>query len=399
MLFLKYFYTLILLLLFNNQNILSGGGELWIHNHSSSDIWVHVYPVSMVFNNDTYGTNGRNYCLLGTSKVFPQQGIEKYFINGANENEWYFKISVQDWIEWGFDGVPGTDAATKGTIGFGRWKIDFYNSANINGSPIDYCILEYDLGYVNPNRPECGSQPGDVNIRFVNENPGHPRVQFLWETCSCLYSTPYQDVPTNRKIYERDRGCPGEYWEPEIGNFKWNSGSPWNGFDYQRAPNLYTIFPQDPRVDITEVFFPYYGYINQNNEINDVRFGTLTLKLTIEKNEPNGNPVEIKTPNIPYDYAFANFPPIVIDKDANLILAKGNNSLERKITFRKYYDFLSNTPLEIFPYGTLELQGSANSNEKAHMYFESYSHSVIWQNANLIMGQNSAIDLQGNSFM
>lgn len=95
--------------------------------------------------------------------------------------------------------------------------------------------------------------------------------------------------------------------------------------------------------------------------------------------------------------------PIIVTDGASLILEKG--SPEKYLIFKQCRDPFTNnltnlnTPLEVQPFGTLELQGSSIEGEKSHMYFESYSNSVIWQNGKLIMGQNSIIDLQGNSFM
>lgn len=60
----------IILFLTTYELTLADGGELWIHYNSTSSIWVHVYPISMVFNNDFSSSSGRNYNLLGWSKVW-----------------------------------------------------------------------------------------------------------------------------------------------------------------------------------------------------------------------------------------------------------------------------------------------------------------------------------------
>ncbi|GEM_PF-1498530 len=405
-----------------DPNIFAGGGELWIYNNSANDVWVHVYPVSMVFNNDTYGTNGRNYSLLGGSKVREGTGnIEKYFMNGTSVNDWYTKITPNQspTAEWGFDGVGGTDQITKGTIGFGRWRVDFYESENINGNPVDYCILDFDYGYTIRNQiyQNCGSQSADVYLKYIKIN-NQPKIQFLWQTCICMNgpSFPYQDVPVSKYVLERDRGCPDQSWPPDKGNFRYNSGSPWVYTQIQRAPNNYEIIPQDPRRDcVTDIypdppfinigikshnqFFRYAYTINYLDYYYPSDIGRLTLNLTIEKN--------VSTPDYLTWYLGDNdFPivypsPIIVTDGASLILEKG--SPERHMIFKQCRDPFTNnltnlnTPLEVYPNGTLELKG--NSTEKSHIYFESYSYSIIWQNANLIMGQNSAIDLQGNSFM
>lgn len=255
MLFLKHFFVLILLSAVCNQNIYSLGGELWIYNYSSNNIWVHVYPVSMIFNNDNFGTNGRNYSLLGPSNVMEGNGVEKYFINGSNVYEWNFQIVSGGKEEWGFDNVPGSDDATKGTISYGRWRVDFYNSANINGQPMDYCILDYDFGYEYHNGLiGCTQQPGDLYLSYNNEIFNQTHIKYLWKTCECAHSSTFEFIPENRTLLERVR-CPEQSWPPEKGNFRYNSGSPWDPNNSLRAPNNYAVIPQDPRRDcVTDVY-------------------------------------------------------------------------------------------------------------------------------------------------
>lgn len=213
------FLLIFIFILTVSPKIFSDGGELWIHNYSSSDVWVHVYPISMVFNNDDYGSNGLNYSLFGQSKVREGIGnIEKYFINGSNViNDRSFKITPNQHptAEWGFDGVPGSDQNTKGTISYGRWRVDFYNSANITGQPMDYCILDYDFGYEYHNGLiGCTQQPGDLYLSYNNEIFNQTHIKYLWKTCECAHSSTFEFIPENRTLLERVR-CPEQTWPPD----------------------------------------------------------------------------------------------------------------------------------------------------------------------------------------
>lgn len=267
--------------------------------------------------------------------------------------------------------------SAKALFGYGKYQVDLWYTQVpfIETPPDEFFTIDIDADY------GIGG-PAWYDLRVFWYGPNDVKYQ-IGAYCE---NTP---LPVNKNI-EVWNPCTSHTRPKNPGNFKYDRGT-------TETPNPYVLIPLVPRRECTAAYLPGAPY--QNHEFLQDKIGALTLNLTIEKNEINGNPIEIKTPNIPYSIEFLNFPPIIIDRDAKLILAKGNNNLERKMRFRKYHDYFANTFLEVYPYGTLELQGSSNLNEKSHIYFESYSNAVIWQNANLIMGENSAIDISGNSLM
>lgn len=402
---LIYSFIFLTLLQFISNAQYSNGGELFFFNTSAQNVIVRVYPVSGIFNNDNdnytnlyYG----NYNLVMTNRI--SLPPSKDFINGTSINanlqhDRYFNIppgypsNQNAKISFGFDDVGGTDQGSAGTIGFGIWRVEFFwnctDPEDIYEPPYclpdDYFTIEYDFGYINNNRNICGAQPADVFIRFTDVNAGHPRIQFLWSTCQCAQNTPYQDIPQNRTLFERERGCSGQTWPKELGNFKYNNGR------NPSAPNPYSVMPLDPRYYCSRTFFPQSYGLDYNHFFFNNEIGSIILNLTIEKN--------ITTTVNVWNEQFPNFPPITVTNGATMKIAKGSNNQERTFTFKKYATYNANTSLEVYPNSTLELEGSSNVSERSHMYFESYSNSVIRQIGKLIMGQNSAIDLQGNSFM
>ncbi len=397
------FFFLIQFSIFSQYN---GGGELFFYNSSNQDVTVRIYPVSAVFNND-HDLNGYygNYNLVMTNRV--QSAPTKDFINGTSVNsnlqgQRYFLIpsgypeNENGRISFGFDDVGGSDEGTAGTIGFGIWRIEFFWNCHDPEDiyewpfcyPDEFFTIEFDYGYMNANRNVCGQNPADIEVH-INTINNQPTVQYQWRTCECAYpNSPLLNLPLNRKLYERDRGCEGQSWPKDIapmGKFKYNYGRD------IIAPNPYSVMPLDPRYYCTDDFFPQSYSENENHFFVNDDIGKIILNLTVEKN--------VTTPIHPWDEQLYSFPPIIITNDATMKIAKGTNGQERTFIFKKYQNYLANTPLEVHPYSTLELEGSSIANERSHMYFESYSHSLIWQSGHLTMGENSLIDLTGNADM
>ncbi len=375
----------ILALLFHFTNVYSSGGEIWIKNISSEEIQVRIIPVSAIFNNDNLNSiSYANYNLLKTSPNAPNDPQRRY-ITSINEfqNTWFsIPSGIEKYVD--FDQVGGSPESTIGTIGFGIYKFEFWwDGHNPATHPADdYFTLEFDWGYTNSNRNfGCTSQPADILIHFTNEVSGHPRIQYLWRTCECAQETDFQDVPQDRKLYERIRGCTGQTWEQDLGNFKYNLGT-------ELTINPYRVIPLDPRRDC-DYNYPFWPM--QNHYFFDDNCGKFTLNLTIEKN--------VTTSLVPWSVEFPSFPPITITNGATLKLTKGVNNQERTFTFKKYTDYNQGTDLYITTGSSFQLEASTDAGTRSHVYFQDYCDAEVDAEGWIDMGYNSIITLQNNSTM
>ena len=88
----------------------------------------------------------------------------------------YYQIPAHEhlWVE--HDPSTTGQAGTKCTIGFGKYRIEFwwYNVYGVQ-DPDDYCTLEYDAG----SSPTPAGFSEDVNLVFKYDGNG-PRVEFNW---------------------------------------------------------------------------------------------------------------------------------------------------------------------------------------------------------------------------
>lgn len=384
-------YILFSFLLINN---ISSQPEVFINNFSSDStkrIKVKIYPISMVFNGEyEYNLRARWPIVSGNSQYYYIAGVSTIFNpNLHNSIEYIIDQDTLLRLLANHD-MNSINASCNFAFGFGKYLIQFWWDS-LDGPPSDYVTLEYDAGYRLPPITNA-----DVTISYV-DNGNDPRIEFVWTG---------DTVVRNTRDVQRKLECWNQYGR---GTRPKNYGDFRFGFGSVNCQNNYTIIPQDPRRDcVPEVYpqfqaeqnhiFNSFDTVNGFIQLGPSEIGKLTLKLSIDKS--------ITTPTFynrnPAPYVFDIHPsPIIIENGASLILTKGNDNStnERRIVFKKYDTLNLNTQLEVNPYGTLELQGSTNSGEKAHIYFESYSYTIIRQNGNLIMGQNSAIDLQGNSYM
>ena len=378
---MKYLLVILFLVNFaNNRNIFCSGGEVWINNISNEEVRVRIIPVSAIFNNDNLdGVSYANYNLLKTSPSAPNFPQRRYLTSiNENQNTWFaISPNTEKYID--FDQRGGSPEGTEGSIGFGVYKFEFYwGSHQPDTDPADdYFTIEYDWGYTNNNRniSGCTGQAADIFIRFTNFNTGHPRIQYVWFTCQCAHSTPYIDIPTDRKLYERNRGCDGQNWAKELGNFKYNNGS-------NLTPNPYSILPLDPRRDCN---LNYPDWPVQNHYYFDDNVGKIMLSLTIEKN--------ITTPIQVWDYQYYSFPPIIVTNEAILKLGKGSNNQKRYFTFKKYNDFYAGTELIVEANSKLELEDGIDLANGSRIDLNDYGVIDVKENATLKLGQYSEIFL------
>src|SRR4030095_2344073 len=157
----------------------------------------------------------------------------------------------------------------------------------------------------------------DLSLIFYDDY-SDPRIEFTWNSTNW------------RKI--RDVGRKIECWNQYENGTRTKDFGIYRTFKYSyyNGNNPYTTFPIDPRQKCNLGQYPVQNNYFQQNDV-----GVLTLNLTIEKNDANGNPVEITTPTLAPFQAYSP-PPIKITDGATLTLAKGSNNQERRLVFKKY---------------------------------------------------------------
>ncbi len=258
-------------------------------------------------------------------------------------------------------------------------------------SPDEYFSIEYDWGYINSNRllVGCLSQNADLLISITNQIITHSRIKYLWYTCTCaIPPVSYQEIPETRKLLERSRGCNGQSWAKEFGNFKYNNGT-------SLTPNPFGIFPLDPRRDCILNYPdwpPQIHLFNYAYTVNDIDYygasdiGKLTLNLTIEKN--------ISTPDfLSWQFGMFDYPcvlpsPIVITNDATLKLA----SLVT-MSMKKYIDANLGTDMIVESGGTFELD-DAPVNQHTFLKVQEYCNFKVFENAKIKFGEYAEIFLE-----
>ncbi|MBZ0201554.1 MAG: T9SS type A sorting domain-containing protein [Ignavibacteria bacterium] len=289
-----------------------------------------------------------------------------------------------------WDGESGGDiAATDFCFGTGSYKFCFWwrDAApyvpDTNQAPNDEITVHLDAsGMFNAQ---------DLGFLF---NDAAPRLYYTWKNNGV--SCDNEPFPSSR-VLKSWEACPdpaSHLPKDYEGGFKYDRGTLSGTYP---TPNPYTIIPIDPRQYCTSDYLP--GSPTQNHYFNELynTIGFLTLNLIIEKNDVNGNPVEITTPTAaPF---LTNYPPpIAITEGTALRIAKGSNNQERLLRFKKYSSGDYGTFLSIKPDAFLDLQASSNANERAHILFESYCNSEVWESGLVLMRTNSKMTLQGNSF-
>jgi hypothetical protein len=297
-----------------------------------------------------------------------------------------------------YDDVEGASPPEQafGSFGSGVYKVEFHWSDNLNHFFDDYVYVEQDAGKNLDLRLRLRSNsalyggPGGMGISYSEARDGSINWgPEKWIGLTERYIKIWDPYPYIINEWRRAK---------EFGNFVYDAGNISLG-------NPYTFIPLDSRQNCY-LTTPPFSFGDQNhrypaNELDppEERQGTLTLNLTIAKNEDN-LPTEIKTPVSFWVYNHYQQPaPIIITSGATLKIAKGISNLERKLTFKKFNNVNIGTGLYINPMGKLWLEGSSNVNEKSHVYFESYCNSEIDQYGVLQFGANSQMTFSGNSFM
>lgn len=354
---MKTFACIIFLICLNTDLLSEGGAEFTVRNMATNvAVSFKVYPVSMVFNHIPPTGSGKTQYNLLAGVI--RNNINDY-INGRSINEKFWTLSFGDDKTFEFDRASQINTSV-GTLGYGRYRFEFWFKDNTIGPSDDYVDVEFDYNHgVFPS----GSNT-DLSLEIIKIS-GVPKIYYRWVDAFDYYLP----VPSNRLLEGWHQLYPNFWREKNFGDFKYNTGD--NGLQGWQENN-YNVIPQDPRRDCVE---DVYSYTSDENQFFNFAYtdpltffdyygpadvGVLTLKLTIEKS--------ITTPDyFTFEYGNNAFPiilpsPIVITNGASLILSKGNdnNTGERRLTFKQYREPFTNellnlnTPLVIDPNGTLE---------------------------------------------
>lgn len=97
-------------------------------------ISLKVYPVSMVFNHIPLVESEKTHYNLLAGRV--RFGINSY-INGRSINDVYWTISPGQWKGFEFDRASQPSTSAVGTLGYGRYRFEFWFKDNTNAKPAD----------------------------------------------------------------------------------------------------------------------------------------------------------------------------------------------------------------------------------------------------------------------
>lgn len=207
-LFIFYFY-------FGTAVFSQGGTEFVVRNDISniSTISFKVYPISMVFNSIPL-TNGQivQYNLLAGQ----DRPLKNSYINGRSINDLFWNILPGQYKAFEFDRASQPGSSAVGTLGYGRYRFEFWFKDNTNGPSDDYFDVELDFehGYFNAG----GST--DLFITLIEDNYHIPHLFYRW---ACMPEPPIS-IPTNRLLEGWHQLLPFFWREKNPGDFKYNTG-------------------------------------------------------------------------------------------------------------------------------------------------------------------------------
>jgi len=313
-----------------------GNTEMCVYNSTGHEVYVQLYPVSMVFNGLLM------YNLVAEGRSTNSGGTLYDYINGAGWAVVYPSTDYSKNFRWklpsgpgfvGFEGEWGhnPNSSAQGQISYGVWKLEIQH---MNGGYIvgrDSCLIEYD--YILDN-----GMPGDLAIRITQNS-----FTYQFVTADDGEENPYPEIPID---YNTPEGYKIECWkpngqtEPPVRNKIYGPSSQNSFFDYEEESGIYNLYggviPLDSRQHCNVIQhssppywsdqlqeFPYPVTFFPDPFYDDERQGTLTLNLVIQRNvhtpykaKNSGDPInEFWHPDVTYPS------PIVITSGATLRLA------------------------------------------------------------------------------
>lgn len=332
-------FLLIIIFLSLNMNIIytqenNAGGDIFILNYSSKNIWVRVYPISIVFNADNNNNGNYDFHAMTTNSGY-------HFINGrgSSEDGKYLLSPNSDGISYNMEGVTTAGEAVAG-IGRGIYRFEFFYD-NINNL-VDSAIVEWDAGY----------DFGDLTLLFNDEI--EPAGIESYYFAGMPNPTP---LPDNRKIncwsyLNRDKN---------YGNWVFDD------IIYQNLP----ILPQDFRQNCgTE------SHIAEDLE-NEWRIGILTLNMFIKKDNIHTQDGEM----LGAPHRIILTPGVRMTLDNNI-----DFTMKHNMTYENYYNILTvqeNATLKLNPNSTINIE---NTN---WVVFECHSNIILYNNAKIIFQNGS----------
>lgn len=398
---MKQFIFVIALLLLTDVSFSQGHCEMEINNNTGGILFVKIYPVSMVFNwpdENQIRKAGYNIIARVKKNIYPSRydyinGV--YYDLSQDSVKTTHRISPSSKLCGQFDADRGGSlSGTDFCYGSGKYRFDFWLVDTLEGNesrpPDDYCTVEIDGNHFGDWNDLAIYFYAIGNIQFdlsggcgIHPIPENHQIE-IWHPCEALLRD---------KFYNTVDGIP----------FKYDIGVLSGMFP---VTNPYTVLPIDPRVYCTSDYLPSAPQQNHYFQQNDI--GVLTLNLTIEKNDANGNPVEITTP-----YQIAPFPvpggapPSIVITGSEpgsivgpiLKVEKGTNGQPRKLTFKKYNNLNAGTALYIQPYGRLYLAASNSASERSQISFDSCCKLESDQFGQILLGDNSYFEMKNSAYM
>jgi len=147
-------YILNFLIFFTITNSTLARFELMVLNFSTTDlIYIQVYPVGAIFNGNRMYTLQCKYPTQFYTKIFGGDTI----LPNYTDTIIAFEINHD---------VDALTAGTRAAIGFGKYRVDFYevmiqgDDTIINSTPFDHC----DVDFSDSDYPNYGFIPGGPNF-------------------------------------------------------------------------------------------------------------------------------------------------------------------------------------------------------------------------------------------